>query len=150
MIEVVPATREYLSPWAEMRLALWPWDNEAAHAAKAAELYLGGNPDMQAYLAFTIDGAIAGFSEASLRRDFVEGCESSPVAFLEGIYVRPEHRHRGVARALTSAVEDWGKTLGCSEFASNALLDNTDSHAFHAAVGFAETERVVFFKKLLS
>lgn len=90
---------------------------------------------------------IKGFVEASLRADYVNGCETSPVVFLEGIYVRPACRYSGVGQALCSAVEAWGRAQNCSEFASDALLDNQDSHAFHRAVGFAETERVVYFRK---
>jgi aminoglycoside 6'-N-acetyltransferase I len=71
------------------------------------------------------------------------------VVFLEGIFVAPDHRKRGVAAALVEAVADWGRAKGCTEFASDALIDNLDSHAFHRAIGFAEQERVVCFSKPL-
>jgi aminoglycoside 6'-N-acetyltransferase I len=58
-------------------------------------------------------------------------------------------RKRGIARALSEAVAGWGRTRGATEYGSNALLENADSHAFHTAIGFAETERVVFFKRAL-
>ncbi len=73
----------------------------------------------------------------------------SPVAFVEGIYVVEAARGQGVARALVGAVEAWAGARGLSELASDALLDNTDSHAMHQALGFAETERVVYFRKAL-
>ena len=63
---------------------------------------------------------------------------------------RPECRRRGVARALVDAIVDWARGEGLSEFASDALLDNTVSHAMHAALGFAETERVVYFRRALT
>lgn len=91
-----------------------------------------------------------GFVEAALRTDYVNGTESSPVAFVEGIYVVLEARRKGVAAALISAVESWARSLGCTELASDALLDNQSSHAFHRALGFEETERVVYFRKALS
>lgn len=81
--------------------------------------------------------------------DYVNGCETSPVVFLEGIYVKPEHRKSGAGRALCAAVGQWGAAAGCSEMASDANLTNTVSHAFHGALGFEETERVVFFRKLI-
>lgn len=143
------ATLDHLRPWAEMRIALWPWDTVEDHAEEAEELYLAGNPDRAAFVALDDQGNAIGFAEAALRRDFVEGCESSPVAFLEGVYIAPESRKTGVARALADAVADWGRAKGCTEFASNALLDNVDSHRFHAAIGFAETERLVYFRKRL-
>lgn len=81
--------------------------------------------------------------------DYVNGAESSPVAFLEGIYVAPDARRRGVARNLVVEAERWATSKGCKELASDARLENTASHAMHAALGFVETERVVFFKKAL-
>jgi len=72
------------------------------------------------------------------------------VACLEGIYVKPAYRRRGIARALCERVAAWARKLGASELASDALLDNTDSHAMHRALGFTETQRVVFFRRTLS
>lgn len=79
----------------------------------------------------------------------VNGTESSPVAFLEGIYVVPEARRTGIAASLVSAVCRWAQNAGCQELASDALLENQVSHAAHRALGFEETERVVFFRKAL-
>lgn len=90
-----------------------------------------------------------GFIEVALRSDYVNGTESSPVAFLEGIYVVPHARRSGIARQLVTAAERWALDRGCREFASDAQIDNTGSHAMHARLGFAETERVVYFRKLL-
>jgi aminoglycoside 6'-N-acetyltransferase I len=79
----------------------------------------------------------------------VNGCDTTPVAFLEGIYVAETHRKRGAARLLCAALERWARECGCSEFASDAYDWDTNSHAFHRAVGFKEMERVVYFKKPL-
>ena len=94
--------------------------------------------------------ALAGFAESSLRRDYVNGCATSPVAFVEGLYVVPECRRHGVARALIAAIESWARRQGLRELASDALLDNNASHAMHEALGFTETERVVYFCKALT
>jgi aminoglycoside 6'-N-acetyltransferase I len=101
-------------------------------------------------IASSMEGKTAGFVEAALRMDYVNGCVSSPVVFLEGIYVEPWARRQGAARSLVEAVETWGRTQGCSEFASDALLENSDSHSMHRGLGFEETERVVYFRKSLS
>lgn len=148
-VQVVAAAREHLPAWGRMRFALWPWDTPELHAEEAATLYLVGHPDRAAFVALDDDDAPVGFVEAALRRDYVEGCETSPVAFLEGIFVAAEARGRGAGRALAEAVAAWGRGCGCSEFASNALIDNAESHAFHAAIGFVETERVVYFRRPL-
>ena len=90
-----------------------------------------------------------GFAEVSLRSDYVVGTRTSPVAFLEAIYVTPSSRHQGIARKLVAAAEDWARERGCPEFASDALIDNDASHAMHRALGFEETKRVVYFRKLV-
>lgn len=135
--------------WAELRAALWPQDDAAAHAAEIRDA-LAQPCGMVAFLAFDAHARARGFAEATLRRDYVNGTESSPVGFLEGWYVVPEARGSGAGRALVVAVEQWTREQGCSELASDALLDNEPSHRAHAACGFEETERVVYFRKRLS
>ena len=90
-----------------------------------------------------------GFAQCQLRHDYVEGTETSPVGYLEGIYVREGVRRQGVARKLLSACESWAKAQGCKEFASDCELDNTDSQRFHQAVGFEEANRIVAYVKKL-
>ncbi len=107
------------------------------------------NPDAAAFLARDDKGHAIGFAEASLRHDYVNGCTTSPAGFLEGIYVTEDRRRQGVARMLCRAVEDWALSRGCSELASDAFLDNSASHRMHGALGFSETERVVYFRKAL-
>ena len=86
----------------------------------------------------------------SLRTDYVPGATQSPVGYLEGIYVNPTHRHRGVGRALIEQAERWTRQQGCSELASDALLGNELSEAFHHQMGFDEVDRVITFIKPLS
>ncbi|WP_208001794.1 aminoglycoside 6'-N-acetyltransferase [Macrococcoides caseolyticum] len=88
-----------------------------------------------------------GFAHVSLRVDYVEGTETSSVGFLEGIYVLPEYRSRGIARALITACEQFAKENGCTEFASDCELTNIDSILMHEKLGFEETNRIVCFKK---
>jgi aminoglycoside 6'-N-acetyltransferase I len=148
-MHITPATSDHLDQWAALRIALWDWDTVDDHREEAEELYLAGDPDRAALVAMDDTGAVIAFAEATIRRDYVEGCDTSPVAFLEGVYVLPKARKTGVAKALADAVGVWGRGKGCTEYASNALLDNLDSQAFHGAIGFEETERVVFFRKEL-
>jgi aminoglycoside 6'-N-acetyltransferase I len=100
-------------------------------------------------LAFGNDGSAIGFVEVSKRNDYVNGTATSPVGFLEGVYVAPSHRHQGVCRALVCAASTWVAAEGCSEFASDSLAENLDAHAVHRALGFVETERVVYFCRRL-
>ena len=90
---------------------------------------------------------VVAFAEAPLRRDYVNGSNSSPVGFLEGLYVEPQYRKRGLARLLCSSVEHWAKDMGCTEFASDVVLQNEVGQRVHEAVGFNATDRVVFYLK---
>jgi len=101
-------------------------------------------------VAVDASGATAGFVEASKRNDYVNGTSSSPVAFLEGLYVEPAARRKGVARSLVESVVAWAAAEGCRDLASDSPLDNVAAHAVHRALGFAETERVVYFLRTLS
>ena len=88
-----------------------------------------------------------GFAQCQLRHDYVEGTASSPVGYLEGIFVKKEYRHLGFAKELLHACEEWAKVQGCTEFASDCELDNAASFAFHMAMGFEEANRVICFRK---
>lgn len=90
-----------------------------------------------------------GFAQCQLRTDYVEGTETSPVGYLEGIFILEEYRHKGYAKELLNACEQWAKGKDCSEFASDCELDNHISYKFHMAVGFTEANRVICFKKSL-
>lgn len=144
---VRPARASDLEAWAALRADLWPDGSAAEHRDEAAGML--DDASLANFVAAAPDGTLAGFAEAALRHDYVNGCETSPVAFVEGVYVAPEHRKSDVARTLCEAIAAWGRAQGCTELASDALEDNVQSHAFHRAVGFEETERVVYFRKML-
>ena len=146
-MHVEACTFDMLDEWVALRLALWRDGSAEAHRGDAAEIL--ESADDTAFIARDEDGVAIGLAEAALRHDYVNGCETSPVGFLEGIYVRPEVRQRGVARALCQAVEAWAAGHGCTEFASDADLLNTGSQQMHEALGFEETERVVYYRKRL-
>ena len=94
-------------------------------------------------------GAAVGFAQCQLRHDYVEGTQTSPVGYLEGIFVWPEFRHRGLAKQLLGACESWAKEKGCMEFASDCELGNDASLNFHLSMGFTEVNRIVCFTKTL-
>lgn len=145
MTTVRRAGHEDSEDWRLLRDALWP---HAANAADIAAQLL--NPDLAAFIVRDAAGRPLGFAEAAIRHDYVNGCKTSPVGFLEGIYVVPDARRQGVAGALVAAVESWVREQSCTELASDADIDNTASHSLHEALGFAETQRVVYFRRVLS
>jgi aminoglycoside 6'-N-acetyltransferase I len=135
--------------WLDLRQQLWPHCTREGHLSEISSFC--ARPDSFAqFVAYTDSGQAIGFIEIAVRTDYVNGTDSSPVAFLEGIYVVPEARRLVTARALVAAAERWAINRGCREFASDAAVENETSHAMHHALGFQETERVVFFRKLLT
>jgi aminoglycoside 6'-N-acetyltransferase I len=107
-----------------MRCALWP-DEEGAHETDMTAWL--ARPDTAVLIAERAGGAgLAGFAEVGAR-PIADGCETSPVAYLEGWYVDPDVRRQGIGTALIRAAEAWARDCGYREFASDALLDNTDS-----------------------
>lgn len=143
---IAPAVDGDGPDWLEMRLALWPRDTADEYAADIAAAL---RDTVGLNLIARVDGTAAGFAEASIRHDYVNGCATSPVAFVEGVYVAPPFRRRGVAERLVRDIEAWARAQGCLELASDAALDNGPSHAMHQALGFEETQRVVYFRKEL-
>jgi aminoglycoside 6'-N-acetyltransferase I len=135
--------------WMKLRRSLWPHASQEDHARDIAKI-LDASKSCAAFVSYAPNGECIAFAEAAIRRDYVNGCKSTPVAFLEGIFVHPAHRKTGNARALCIAVEGWATSKGCAELASAADLGNVAGHQMHGALGFIETERVVFFRKPLS
>lgn len=139
--------------WTELRAALWPDEGDSGHSAEVARYLdhpgpgLGAMPEAVFVAVDREDPSLLrGFAEVS-RRAYAEGCETSPVGFLEGWYVVPEFRRLGVGRALVAAAEGWARDKGCREFASDALADNEVSAEAHRALDFEEVEVIRCFRK---
>jgi aminoglycoside 6'-N-acetyltransferase I len=135
--------------WLRMRRALWPDDSPAQHR-HAIDRYFAGErrEPAEVLLALTADVTPVGFAELSIR-NIVDSCSSDRVAYLEGWYVVPDARRKGIGRALIQAAEAWAIGQGCTEFGSDAHIDNEVSHAAHLRSGFEETGRVRTFRKQL-
>ena len=132
--------------WVAMRAELWPEGSPGEHAREVAALLAAGPGDRGATLVAEGDSKeLLGFVELSVR-NYAEDCETDRVGYCEGWYVKPEHRRSGVGRALMAAGVEWARARGCTEFASDALLENELSHAAHKALGFVETCRIVCFR----
>lgn len=147
-MKITVATLDDIADWVHLRLALWPDTPREEHEAEIAAIEARPGKTLN-LIARLDDGRAVGLAEASLRHDYVNGCDSSPVAFLEGIYVAEAHRRQGVAGQLVKAVELWAQAQGCAELASDTSIANSQSQALHVSLGFVETQRVVYFRKLL-
>ena len=140
------ATRSDLSVVAELAARLWP--EQGAEELKKEFAPMLEDADCAVFLLYEAETPI-GFAQCGLRRDYVEGTESSPVGYLEGIYVEAGYRRKGYARLLLTACEVWAKEKNCAEFASDCELENEESLHFHRNVGFEEANRIICFVKSL-
>lgn len=139
------ATTDDVAVVAEMAAQVWKTD--ASSLIEEFKAFL--NDRESAVFLCRKDGNPIGFAQCQLRHDYVEGTKTSPVGYLEGIYVEPEHRKQGYGKQLVAACESWAKTQGCTEFASDCTLENTQSIQFHLHSGFQEANRIVCFTKQL-
>jgi len=132
--------------WSRMREALWP-GSLSEHDVETRRYFEARGPGLVTFVA-EVEGQLVGFLELDERK-YAPSCASSPVAFIEGWYVAPGARGRGVGRALVAAAESWARARGHTEMASDAELENHDGIAAHRALGYDEVERVVCFRKSL-
>jgi aminoglycoside 6'-N-acetyltransferase I len=130
--------------WFRMRRALWD-DCPDDRQEREMEEIVGSESD-EVFFTERPEGGLCGFLEASLRSR-ADGCDSTPVGYIEGWYVDPDMRRKGIGRALVEAAEAWASAKGCREMASDAELWNAVSHQAHGALGYEETARLVLFKK---
>jgi len=131
--------------WLSMRLALWPETNPERHR-KEIEAALSKSNRYAVFVCEDSPGDLVGFAEVSLR-EWAEGCLSSPVGHLEGWYVAESFRGQGIGRALLSASEDWARSHGCTEMASDTDIGNEESETAHKKLGFESAAKVIAFRK---
>lgn len=131
---------------AEMAIQMWDDNTVDGLQAEFAETIKSNDT---AFFIKYLEDVPVGFAQCGLRRDYVEGTESSPVGYLEGIFVKEDCRNKGYAKDMLLACEKWARDMGCGEFASDCELDNTDSFKFHMAMGFEEANRIICFKKVI-
>lgn len=135
------------SAWLRMRRALWPDGRTGDHRRDIDRYFAGHRREPKAaLLAVDETGSTLGFVELSIR-NIVDSCDTDRVAYLEGWYVVPDARRRGVGTVLIAAAERWGIEQGCTEFASDSIVDNRVSRATHLALGFEETSVVRNYRK---
>ena len=140
---VLPKDRDV---WLKMRLELWPCD-EADHFEDIDRYFSPARREpLMVLVAQDDSGALCGFAELSIRL-YAEGCLTENVGYLEGWFVSPDYRARGIGKALIDASEEWARGQGCSEFASDTEWDNTESTKAHRACGFEEAGVIRCFRK---
>ena len=145
-MRIVEITRDRFPDWHRLRRNLYGQLEAGFHEAEM-EIILAST-EATCFLGLSESGEAVAMIEVSLR-NFVDGCLGGPVGYLEGIYVAPEQRHRGQGRALAEFAAGWFRAHGCRDMAADAELANRAAQEFLTRVGFAETYRVVEYKRSL-
>ncbi|HET6160801.1 MAG TPA: aminoglycoside 6'-N-acetyltransferase [Dongiaceae bacterium] len=150
MTIIRPATKADAEPWLAMRMAIWPDAKVDELRLEVARYFVAHGEPLIPHCVFVGEdhGKIVGMLELSLR-PYADGCDSSPVPFIEAWYVTEDARRGGIGGALVKAAEQWALENGYTEMASDSLLENVDSERAHKAVGFEEVERAIRFRKAL-
>lgn len=127
-------------------LAIQMWNNHTLSELETEFSDIISNKNAVCFIKYVEDKPI-GFAQCQIRYDYVKGTETSPVGYLEGIFIQEKFRHKGFAREVLQKCEKWVHCKKCSEFASDCELNNIDSLKFHLAMGFDEVNRIICFKK---
>ncbi len=134
------------------RVALWPNTSAEEHAREVSAILEGKAPVTMPLInlvAEVPDRMIVGFLEVDLR-SHADGCNPDrPVGYIEGWYVAEDYRNRGVGKELLRAAEDWARSHGCVEMASDTWIDNEVSQRVHEALGYEIVDRCVHYRKTL-
>ena len=141
---IVQADISNLREWTNLAIMLFPdssFEEELALHQKilASEHELG--------LLYQKDGQYVGFMHLSIRSDYVNGTDTSPVAFVEALYVLPDYRQQSIGKELITYAEQYARERGITQLASDCYIDNHASEGFHKSCGFVEKERVICFVK---
>ena len=143
-MEINIADKNDIAILTELPLLIWE-DNDCDELYNEIEELI--EADDAIYFIGYIDKKIIGFSQCQLRYDYVEGTSTSPVGYLEAIYIKEEYRKKNYGRKLVRKCEEWSKSKNCKEFASDCELDNINSLHFHLNIGFKEENRIICFSK---
>ena len=144
-VEIRPVRVADVERWLNLRVALWPEQALDVHREEVARL-LSGDQQKCCFVAVGLDGAIAGFIEMAIR-SAAEGCGTSPVAYIEGIFVVPRARRMGLAQRLLNVAEEWAARRNLLEIAADVAIDNSLGQQLHLGCGFDEVSRRVAYRR---
>jgi len=150
-VRIRAAERTDCAELARLRAMLWPEASAEEHGRELEHALAGAPAPMPTaiFVAECENAALVGFLETGLR-SHADGCDPSrAVGFIEGWYVLESYRRQGIGKSLMTAAEEWARTNGCREMASDTLVENFSSQKAHEALGYAVVDRCVHYRKSL-
>jgi GNAT superfamily N-acetyltransferase len=100
------------------------WDPGAA-AARLAEAIRSDGAEV---IVADIDGHVAGFCTVY---DEFDSVRFGHRAWVEDLAVDPDHRSRGLGKALLDEAKDWARTRGATHLELDSAPSRTDAHRFY-------------------
>lgn len=145
-ISIKTVRSEHFADWLRLRTAVYTGIGDEFHEKEMQKFLTDASK--RCFVAEIDCGSVCGMIEVSLR-NIVDGCLSSPVGYVEGIYVAPLQRGVGLSKRLLQNAEEWCRSMGCTEMATDAEIANEEAQRYHEHMGFEETYRIVEYRKKL-
>ena len=128
-------------------LAIQMWEDNSIEGLTEEFIELIEKEDAQIFIKFVQDKAV-GFAQCQLRYDYVEGTESSPVGYLEGIFLEKEYRGKGYATECLN----YAKRIAQNENAYKMMLltgsKKESTLNFYKNAGYNSTDKQAFVQWL--
>ena len=142
-MKLVPIIRDDFSDWSQLRRKIYPILSREFDLREMESIF--GSKIWHCWFIEREDGERIGLVELSLR-NIVDGCLSSPVPYLEGLYVKETERGKGRGTQVVEMIKRWCREHGYSELATDAELTNTSAQKFYEKLGFEQVDRVVEYR----
>ena len=117
VVQIRPVTHADFDAWLRLRTAHWP-NGAADHGPEIAAFFAGMASEPQAVFLAECNGRAIAVMELSIRKD-LPMLPNVDVGYVEGFYIEPEFRGRGITRRLLRFAQDWSRKQHCAAFASD-------------------------------
>ena len=137
------ASKNDFDQWLRMRKLLYPEYSQEQLLSEIKRIFYDktiiGELDYEVFVYEKGRNVLGGFIETSLRPNVLK-CKSSPVGYIESLYVDTDIRRNGIASELVRKSEKWIIEKKCSVFAVDTDPNEKGSIDFYLSCGFAEVQ----------
>lgn len=142
-MKLIPISRDNFSTWSQFRSEIYSGLSREFDLKEMDSIF--ESEQWHCWFIEREDGERIGLVELSLR-NIVDGCLSSPVPYLEGLYLTATERGKGRGTTIIEMIKDWCQEHGHSELATDAELTNTRAQSFYEQLGFEQVDRIVEYR----